>query len=97
MGPDGKPYYAQKTPRSATDAGQLSDFAKEFGLNVQQFEECLASGKYAGRVNTDLQEAIAAGGQGTPHSIIIADGKQVPVEGAQPYSAVKTVIDQLLD
>src|SRR3989344_431940 len=29
LGPDGKPYYTQKTPRSTTDAGQLSDIAKE--------------------------------------------------------------------
>ena len=97
VGPDGEPYYTQKAPRSTTDAGQLSDFARDLGLNVTQFEDCLKTGKYTERVNKDLQEAIAAGGQGTPHSIIIANGEQVPIEGAQPYNAVKTLVDTLLD
>ncbi len=97
MAPNGEPYYAQKAPRTATDAGQLSDFAKEFGLDVARFEDCLKTGKFADRVAKDLNEAVAAGGRGTPHSIIIApDGEQIPLEGAQPYNVVKTTIDALL-
>ncbi len=96
-GPDGQPYYSQKSPRSNTDAGQLSDFARELGLNVEQFESCLQSGKYASRVTTDYNEVAAAGGQGTPHSILIVDGEQIPLEGAQPYNVVKGLIDTLLE
>ncbi|OGG58441.1 hypothetical protein A2765_05845 [Candidatus Kaiserbacteria bacterium RIFCSPHIGHO2_01_FULL_56_24] len=95
-GPDGKPYYTQKKPRSATDAGQLSDIAKGLGLDVTKFESCLASGKYADRVTKDTNEAVAAGGGGTPHSILIVDGEQIPLEGAQPYDVVKGLIDSLL-
>jgi protein-disulfide isomerase len=95
-GPDGKPYYTQKTPRSTTDAGQLSDFAKDLGLDVARFEDCLKSGKYAGRLETDTNEVVAAGGQGTPHSIMIIDGEQVPIEGAQPYENIKAIIDSSL-
>jgi protein-disulfide isomerase len=94
-GPDGKPYYTQKAPRSTTDAGQLSDFAQEFGLDVARFEDCLKTNKYASRVTTDSNEAVAAGGQGTPHSILIVDGEQVPLEGAQPFEMVKSLIDSL--
>ena len=32
VGQDGKPWYTEKTPRSATDAGQLSDFAKNLEI-----------------------------------------------------------------
>ena len=95
-GPDGKPYYTQKKPRSTTDAGQLSDFAKDFGLDVAKFEDCLKSGKYKGRVDTDTNEAVAAGGQGTPHSIMIVGGDQIPVEGALPYENLKGLIDSAL-
>ena len=95
-GPDGKPYYTQATPRSATDAGVLSDIARELGLNVEQFENCLVSGKYVERVNKDVDEVVAAGGQGTPHSIILVNGDQIPLEGAQPYETVKGLIDSLL-
>lgn len=96
LGPDGQPYYAQKTPRSASDAGQLSDFASELGLDVAQFEACLASGKYKERVDNDVNEVVAAGGGGTPHSILIVDGEQIPLEGAQPFDMVKGLIDTML-
>ncbi len=96
LGPDGKPYYTQKNPRTATDAGQLSDMAQQLGLNVAQFEDCLKTGTYAERVNTDQQEVVAAGGQGTPHSILIVDGEQIPLEGAQPIDVVRGLIDSLL-
>jgi protein-disulfide isomerase len=96
VGQDGKPWYTEKTPRSTTDAGQLSDFAKELGLDVARFEDCLKSGKYAERIQTDVDEVVAAGGGGTPHSIMIVDGEQVPIEGAQPYDVVKGLIDSML-
>lgn len=96
VGQDGKPWYTEKTPRSTTDAGQLSDFAKELGLDVARFEDCLKSGKYASRIETDVNEVVAAGGGGTPHSIMIVDGEQVPIEGAQPYDVVKGLIDSML-
>lgn len=92
----GKAYYTQKTPRSKTDAGQLSDIAVSLGLNKAAFEDCLAKGTYADRVAKDTAEAIAAGGQGTPHSIFLFNKKQVPVEGAQPIDAMKTLIDSIL-
>lgn len=96
VGQDGKPWYVEKTPRSTSDAGQLSDFAKELGLDVAKFENCMKEGMYASRIETDVNEVVAAGGGGTPHSIMIVDGEQVPIEGAQPYDVVKGLIDSML-
>ena len=96
VGQDGKPWYTERTPRSTTDAGDLSDIAKEIGLDVARFEDCLKSGKHAERIQTDVDEAVAAGGGGTPHSIMIVGDEQVPIEGAQPYDVVKGLIDSML-
>lgn len=96
VGQNGQPWYTEKTPRSTTDAGQLSDFAGQLGLDVTRFESCLQSGKYTDRIQTDVDEVVAAGGGGTPHSIMIIDGDQVPIEGAQPYDVVKGLIDSLI-
>lgn len=100
-GPDGKPYYTQKTPKNATDAGQLTEIAVAVGLDAKAFESCLASGKHKASVDEDVNEAVKAGqsvpdGVGTPFSIIIVDGEQIPLVGAQPYNAVKQLIDSLL-
>lgn len=91
----GQPYYVEATPRSATDAGKLSDYASSLGLDVAAFESCLKSGKFASRVETDFNEAAAAGGRGTPHSILIIDGEQIPIEGAQSYETIKGLLDAM--
>jgi len=71
-GPDGKPYYVEKTPRSSSDAGQLSDFAVELGLNKATFETCLKDGKFTERVATDTDEAASSGGSGTPYIVFVS-------------------------
>lgn len=96
VGQDGKPWYTEKTPRSTTDAGQLSDIAKDLGLDVAKFEDCLKSGKYKSKIDADVAEVVASGGQGTPHSIILVNGEQIPVEGAQPLETLKGIIDSML-
>jgi len=75
-------------PKMATQAG-VADIA--------QFTSCLDSGKYDDKIEQDLADAAAAGGRGTPYSVIIgSDGKMQAVSGAQPYAAVKAVVDSLL-
>lgn len=81
---------------TGTDAGQLSDIAVEVGFDKAAFESCLASGRHAERVQRDANEVQAAGGMGTPHSIMIVGDVQTPIEGAQPLEAVKAMIDAAL-
>lgn len=93
---NGNAYYAQKTPASKTDAGQLTDIAISLGLDKTAFEACLSTGKFENKVKKDVEEATASGARGTPNSIIIVGREQVAMEGAQPFEAVKTLIDTLL-
>ncbi|OHA99257.1 MAG: hypothetical protein A3I21_03290 [Candidatus Zambryskibacteria bacterium RIFCSPLOWO2_02_FULL_39_69] len=79
------------------DPAQLPIIAKNVGLDVKAFNTCLSSGKYAAKVEADYQDAVKAGGQGTPNSILISkDGTKVTVQGAQPYESLKATIDALL-
>lgn len=77
-------------------AGQLTEIAVSVGLNAKEFEACLQSGRHAARIQKDANEVVASGGRGTPHSIIIVDGEQIPIEGAQPFEVVKGMIDSTL-
>ena len=54
-----------------------------------------SSGTYASKVETMYQSGITAGVRGTPNSFIITkkDGKTYSLEGAQPYTTVKSVIE----
>ncbi|MBT4120975.1 MAG: thioredoxin domain-containing protein [Candidatus Magasanikbacteria bacterium] len=76
---------------------ELPKIAEYVGLNVGKFENCLESGKYADKVQSDLNEATAAGLRGTPYSVIITeDGQTIPVSGAYPFGQLKAMIDPLL-
>lgn len=75
----------------------LPQIAKEIGLDEVKFASCLASKKYDAHIEENVQNAMATGGNGTPWSIIVGkNGKQYPLSGAQPYEAVKQLIDVAL-
>jgi protein-disulfide isomerase len=70
----------------------FKSLAKEIGLDSEQFDECLDSGRWAGRVSSDLNEGLARGVQSTP-SFFIND---VPLVGAQPFEEFQTLIEYYL-
>lgn len=83
------------------DLSLLPKLAEEIGLDRAKFETCLAGdargGKYADHIEADVQNATASGGTGTPYSVVIAaNGKTFPINGAQPYRVVKSIIDLAL-
>ncbi|MEQ1561392.1 MAG: thioredoxin domain-containing protein [Nitrospira sp.] len=90
--------YATTGSNNSLDPAELPKIAKTVGLNVTTFNTCLSSGKYAEKVQADYEDAIKAGGQGTPTSIILTkDGIKTPVPGALPYENLKAVIDAVLN
>jgi protein-disulfide isomerase len=80
------------------DPAELPKIAEFIDINVKTFNECLSSGTYAEHVADDLANAVATGGRGTPWSIFVApDGTKFPINGAQPYEAVKQLIETALN
>ena len=76
----------------------LPQVAHETGLDMAKFKSCLASGRHDKRVEEDLQNAMATGGNGTPWSLIVSkSGKVHPLSGARPYPAVKQLVDLALE
>lgn len=66
-------------------------------VSVPKFSACLESAKYMSRIDADIVNAQATGGQGTPWSIVIGpNGRKYPINGAEPYGNVKTLIDNVL-
>jgi protein-disulfide isomerase len=71
---------------------QLKAKAAELGLNAEQFNQCLDSGKHAAAIQADMKEGSAAGVSGTPAMFI--NGRFI--SGAQPLEAITQVIDDEL-
>lgn len=94
--------YANKifsiTPsNNGLNESELSKTAKDIGLDLKAFNECLASGEMKGIVDQNILSGTKVRVQGTPHSLILVDKKVVgTIDGAQPLEEVKAMIDNLL-
>lgn len=80
--------------------------SKMVGLNVKDFNTCLASGKFKDKIQADIDNGIKDGVNGTPSSFIFKDGKAFAfigddgksyntIPGAQPYEAVMKNIERI--
>lgn len=86
------------------DPAELPNIAVAVGLPRPAFESCLASGKYAAKVTAEANDAITAGGEGTPYSVVVTkSGKFYTIPGAFPLTSadpsqpsVKAVLDEAL-
>ena len=63
--------------------------AADLKLNTEQFDKCLDGTKYAAKIQSDYQEGLDAGVQGTPATFV--NGQLVV--GAVPYADFKSIID----
>jgi protein-disulfide isomerase len=67
-------------------------WARELGLDLARFKAAVASGKFKARIQEDDAQAGRLGIDGTPTLVI--NGEKVV--GAQPFEAMKAVIDRKL-
>src|SRR4051794_8402845 len=70
----------------------LKSYAPRAGLDPSRFAECLDGHRMKARVDGDVQDGETAGVSGTPAFFI--NGR--PLDGAQPFSAFKQIIDEEL-
>lgn len=90
--------FAQAPINTFFDMTKLTATAQGVGVDGTAFDACVASGKYQDKITQEFNDAIAAGGQGTPFSVLIItkNGTHIPIPGSQPYEQVKAVIDSAL-
>jgi protein-disulfide isomerase len=78
-------------------AKAFKKYAADLRLNSVNFNSCFDSKKDQNKVNSDSQEGISYGVNGTPTFYIGNDKKgYIRVEGSQPFSSFKQIIEQKL-
>jgi protein-disulfide isomerase len=89
--------------QQALGASELPTHADALGLNREVFEECLASGRHAEKIRSDLKDGMKLGIRGTPTFLVgAADSDPDTVKlvnalrGSQPYAAFKQLLDSVL-
>jgi protein-disulfide isomerase len=83
---------------SNTVISTFSQYATDVGLEKQQFDSCLGSGKYLEEVQGDLRDGRDYDITGTPGFFIGNDEIGfVKINGAQPFDSFQKIIDAQLD
>lgn len=89
--------FARTQSNDTLDPAELPAIAKELGLNVDKFNECLTTTKYDAMILAHSQDAVRSGATGTPFSVMVTtNGEKIAISGAQPYDVMKSVIDTAL-
>lgn len=89
--------FMERGTNEQTNITRLPEFAVTAGVDESAFKTCLESGRNRAAVEEDFNNAVAIGGRGTPHSIIVIGDQKIEITGgAQPYEVVKQMIDGAL-
>jgi len=70
----------------------LNNYAKQVGLDVSAFDQCLGSGKFKTVVQRDLLDGAQLGATGTP--TVFINGREI--SGNQPLEAFTAILDEEL-
>jgi protein-disulfide isomerase len=71
---------------------KLKRYARESGLDVGAFTQCLDSGKYRQKVEDETKLGLQLGARGTPTFFL--NGRMLP--GAQPFEVFQAAIEEAL-
>lgn len=84
--------FREQETQAELSKDNLSAWAKNIGLDMARFNECLNAGTHSAEVDKDFADGQAAGVSGTPTLFI--NGKIIV--GAQPYSEFEKAIEKAL-
>ena len=79
------------------DPAQLTSIAQDLRLNMDQFNTCLSTDKYADVVSNDAKSGLQSNVRGTPLSILVDSmGNTYTISGAYPAEVISGAIDEIL-
>jgi protein-disulfide isomerase len=87
--------FGDREVNQPTNMTKLAEYATTAGADSNAFTTCLNSGRMKDAVDKSVTEAQEMGIVGTPHSVILVGNQQAVIEGAQPYTAVRQIIENL--
>ena len=71
--------------------------ATQLGLPQAEFDTCLKNGRFTKKVYDDSTNAMLAGAEGAPYTVVLVDGQEpIGIQGALSYEDMKRVIAEAL-
>ena len=84
--------FTETPSNNGLDLKRLPALAEASGINVNAFQNCLDSNKYADKVGAGVLEAEKLGAQGTPFPIIVTSAGKTPLGGFVKYEEFRSLI-----
>lgn len=86
--------YKETPSNDGLNLSKLPEYASQVGVDRTKFDACVKAETFKDKVNGDVVQAVAAGGGGTPWTIVVSQktGKMLPVTGAQSKSVVEYMV-----
>lgn len=88
--------FGERGTNEPTNTARLEEFAVTSGVSANAYQSCMESERTVRRVEADFNDALSAGGKGTPYTLVLVGGQQGVISGAQPYETVSKILDTLI-
>ncbi len=90
--------FNRTTSNDTLDPAQLPAIASFLGLDMNKFNTCMSTKKYADKIKNDEQSGENAGGEGTPYSVIVIKktNQTLPLFGNQPIKNITSFLDTVI-
>ncbi len=88
--------FGEREINAQTDTTRLPSYAKSAGVSETDFAACIEDGRTKALVEEDFNNGVNIGVRGTPYSIILVAGQQIPINGAQPYEKIAPQLDAII-
>lgn len=79
-----------------TNVTKLPGYAEAAGVSRADYVECLDSGRMKEKVTSSIKDGFNSGARSTPYTVLIVGNQQAVISGAQPYTTVKGIIENLI-
>ncbi len=79
-----------------TNVTAIPEYAETAGVSAEEYTACMDSGETIAEVEASVEDALNVGARGTPYTVVVVGSQQAVINGAQPYSTVKSMIDSLI-
>lgn len=71
--------------------------AQTLGIEESVFAECVASGRFSAKVRAQAHDALGAGAEGAPFTVVFVRGSEpIAINGALPYVSLKELVERAL-
>jgi len=88
--------YELADPLAPAEAAQLVLVAEQIGVQRNKFVSCMQSNRHMDHIEAEFQEAVDAGADGTPYTVITLHNQTVALEGAQDFRTLAAAIQTVL-